>query len=259
MTGADLPLSGRRVLVTRTRAQAEGLVNRLHALGASVVVVPLITTVPIASPEQVIEVAGAIRESPKTHWVAFTSATAVQLVLGAGGTEVLSDMHVAAVGPATAAALDAAHAPELLAEDHDAAGLAKAMLQRGMSNACVWFPSAWGSSGVLVKALRAAGASVTVQHIYRSAMPAQAPERLHAALAGGVDAITLTSGSTARNLVAALGGDQLPRGVQIVCIGEHTATEARAAGLPVHAVATDASMEGLVDAVAGRLALQPLR
>lgn len=260
MTGTDLPLSGRRVLVTRTRAQAEGLVDQLHALGASVVVVPLIATVPIASPDQVIQVAGAIRASPKTQWVAFTSATAVRLVLGAGGSDVLSGMHIAAVGPATAAALDAVeHAPELVAEDHDAGGLAKAMVQRGMSSACVWFPSAWGSSGVLVKALRAAGASVTVQHIYRSAMPDQAPERLHAALASGVDAITLTSGSTARNLVAALSGDPLPRGVQIVCIGEHTATEARAAGLPVHAVAADASMEALVDAVAGRLAPQPLR
>lgn len=259
MTGADLPLAGRRVLVTRTRLQAEGLVDRLHALGASVVVVPLIATVPIASPDQIVQVAGAIRASAKTQWVAFTSATAVRLVLGGAGADVLAGTHVAAVGPATAAALEAAgNPPELVAGDHDAAGLAKAMLERGMSNACVWFPSAWGSSGVLVTALRAAGASVTVQHIYRSAMPDQAPERLHAALAGGIDAITLTSGSTARNLVAALGGDPLPRGVQVVCIGEPTAHEARAAGVPVHAVASDASMEGLVDAVAGRLAPQPL-
>ena len=260
MTDLPLPLAGRRVIVTRTREQAEGLVDRLHAAGASVAVVPLITTMPIADPEAIARVAAEVSIAPAPRWVAFTSATAVRLVLGAVGASALGGVLVAAVGPATAAALDAEGvAADLVASDHDAAGLAAAMLRRGMDGATVWFPVAQGARGGFAEALRAGGAFVTVQHIYRSVMPASAPERLRAAFATGVDAITLTSGSTARNLVEAMGAGGLPAGAVIVCIGERTAAEARAAGLTVHAVAEVASVEGLVSALTECLTPQRLR
>jgi uroporphyrinogen-III synthase len=260
VTAEELPLAGRRIVVTRTRAQAEGLVDRLHDLGASVAVIPLISTVPVATPEDIVRNAAAVRAAPAPRWVAFTSATAVRLVLGGAGTESLTGMLVAAVGPATAAALaNAGVVADLVAEDHDAAGLAKAMLVGGIAGATVWLPAARGASARLSEALAAGGADVAVQTIYRSAMPEAAPARLHAALEQGVDAITLTSGSTARHLAAILGNDPPPLGVAIVCIGEQTASEARAAGLPVHAVAATASAEGLVEAVTECLAPQPLR
>ena len=260
MTDRPRPLAGRRVLVTRTREQAEGLVDRLHEAGASVVIVPLITTVPIADPEAIARIAAEVGTAPSPRWVAFTSATAVRLVVGAVGGAALAGMLVAAVGPATAAALDAeGAAPDLVAGEHDASGLAAAMLDRGMTGATVWVPVAEGARGGLVESLRSSGASVTVQHIYRSVMPVSAPERLCAALAGGIDAITLTSGSTARNLVDALGSMGVPAGVVIVCIGNQTAAEARAAGLTVAAIAAEASVDGLVRALTECLAPQPLR
>ena len=259
MTTQDHPLGGRTVMVTRTREQAEGLVDRLHGLGATVILVPLISTMPIARPEEIVSSAGRIRAAPPPRWVAFTSATAVRLVLGAAGSEALSGVLVAAVGPATASALEAGGlAPDLVATDHDASGLAAAMGTRGIVGATVWFPSAEGAGGTLVKALRTAGATVTVQHLYRSVMPEAAPQRVRAALASGIDAITLTSGSTARHLAEALGGSPLPDGVRIVCIGSETAAGAAAAGLPVHGVANEASAEGLVNALTGCLTPQPL-
>ncbi len=259
MTEPAQPLAGRRVLVTRTREQAEGLVDRLHEAGASVAVVPLIATVPIADPESIKRVAAEVGRAAAPRWVAFTSATAVRLVIGAAGAEALSGMLVAAVGPATAAALEALGvAPDLVATDHEAAGLATAMLERGMAAATIWFPVAEGARRGFAEALRKGGAEVRVQHIYRSSMPPSAPERLHAALEGGIDAITLTSGSTARNLVLALVSDGLPASVAVVCIGEQTATEARLAGLTVQGVAAVASVEGLVEALTECLAPQPL-
>lgn len=260
MTDLTLLLAGRRIVVTRTREQAEGLVDRLHAAGASVAVVPLITTVPIAEPDAIARVAAETAGAAPPRWVAFTSATAVRLVIGAAGADALSGMLVAAVGPATATALEALGAPpDLVAGDHDAAGLAAEMLARGLAGATVWFPVAEGARGGFADVLRDAGASVTVQHIYRTVMPVTAPERLSAALAGGVDAITLTSGSTARNLVQAAGLGGLPRGVAIVCIGEQTADAARRAGLGVSAIAGVASVDGLVTALSECLAPQPLR
>jgi uroporphyrinogen III methyltransferase/synthase len=260
MTGGDLPLAGRRVLVTRTREQAEGLVDRLHALGATVVVVPLITTVPIATPEQIVHSVAELRSGPGPRWVAFTSATAVRLVVGAAGVEALGGLLVAAVGPATAGVLeDAGRTPDLIAAEHDASGLAAAMLRRDMANANVWFPAAEGASEGLVTALSSDGATVRVQHLYRSAMPDAAPGRLRAAIADGVDAITLTSGSTARHLASIVRADTLLAGVAIVCIGDQTASAAKAAGLSVSAVAEVASAQGLAEAVRQCLSTEPLR
>ena len=146
----------------------------------------------------------------------------------------------------------------MVATDHDAAGLAAAMRTRAVDGATVWFPAAEGARDTLAEALRAAGAAVIVQAIYRSAMPEAAAGRVRAALAAGVDAITLTSGSTARHLAAVLEGSPLPSDVRIVCIGDRTAAEAITAGVPVHAVATEPSAEGLLEALTGCLTPQPL-
>lgn len=260
MTESIQPLAGRRILVTRTREQAEGLVDRLHGAGASVVVVPLITTVPVADPDAIVRVSAEMSAAPAPRWAAFTSATAVRLVLGAAGVDAIADMLVAVIGPATAAALeDAGRAPDLIATDHDARGLAAAMLARGVAGASVWFPAAAGARDEFAEALRAEGASVTEQHVYRSVMPNSAPERLRAAFDGGVDAITLTSGSTARHLVEAVGVEGVPAHALIICLGEQTATEARLAGLAVAAVARIASVDGLVEALSECLAPHPLR
>jgi uroporphyrinogen-III synthase len=259
VTASEQSLAGRRIVVTRTRAQAAGIVDLLHGLGATVAVIPLISTVPIATPDEIVQTAAAVRAAPAPRWVAFTSATAVRLVVGAAGAEALSGMLVASVGAATATAIaDAGVRVDLVATPPDGAGLADAMLAHGVDGAAVWFPAAEGASRRLVETLTAGGADVTVQVIYRSAMPDAAPLRLRAALRDGVDAITLTSGSTARNLAAILGNESLPPRVSIVCIGEQTAAEARAAGLPVHGVAATASSEGLVDALTERLCPQPL-
>jgi uroporphyrinogen-III synthase len=260
LTGTPQPLAGRRILVTRTREQAQGLVDRLHEAGAAVVVVPLITTVPVADPDAIARVGAEIRAAPAPRWVAFTSATAVRLVLGAIGIEAIEEMLVAAVGPATAAAVEAeGRVPDLVALEHDAAGLATEMLARGVAGASVWFPVAEGARGGFAEALRAGGALVSEQHVYRSEMPVSAPERLRAAFDGGIEAITLTSGSTARHLVEAVGLDGVPADASIVCLGEQTAIEARRAGLAVRAVARIASVDGLVEALTECLAPQPLR
>ena len=248
------------MLVTRTREQATGLVDRLHAAGASVAIVPLITTVPIADPNSIVRTAGEAQAGASPRWVAFTSATAVRLVLGAAGRGAISGLLVAAVGPATAASLTAEGVdPELVAGEFDADGLARSMLERGVSGGSVWLPVAEGARAGLAEALRTGGAMVTVQRVYRSVMPESAPDRLRAAFAGGVDAITLTSGSTARHLVEALGGEAPPPEAVIVCIGDHTAAAARTAGLAVRAVAGVATVEGLVRALIECLTPQPLR
>lgn len=248
------PLGGRRVLVTRTRERAEGLVDTLHERGAEAVVVPLIATQPIASPDVIAAAADGLAVAPEPRWAVFTSATAVRLVMGVSGAastrERLAGVQLAAVGAATAAAIAAAGAhADVIAAEADAAGLATALEHAGVRGATVWFPAAEAAAPTLPQRLRAAGARVEVQPVYRSVMPADAPRRLGVALEAGLDAVTLTSRSTARNLVRALQGRALPPSTVVACIGEQTASVARAAGVTVTTTADEASAGGLVAAL----------
>ena len=247
MTGGRL--AGRRVLVTRTRERASGLVDALHERGADAVVVPLIATQPLASPEEIATAVRSLTGSPPPRWVVFTSATAVRLALGAAGPDALRHARVAAVGPETAAALRAGGVNADLAGYSDSDALAAALEAAGVRGATVWFPSAEASRPELSARLRAAGAVVMVHPVYRTVMPEDAPRRLAVALDRGIDAVTLTSGSTARHLVRALGERSLPPATVVVCIGERTAREARAVGLDVAAVASTPSAAGLVEAL----------
>jgi uroporphyrinogen-III synthase len=247
---AEPALRGRRIIVTRARDNAAGLVDALHRLGADVVVVPLIATVPLATPAEVGDALIALRQAAPPRWVVFTSATAVRLVLPLAGDDLAGVASVAAVGPDTAEALGEGGIPvELVAAEHAADGLAVELVARGMAGAAVWLPQAQGSRPVLANRLRDAGADVRVTIAYRSEMPAGAPERLARALESPVDAITLTSGSTAENLSRALAGRRLAPGVAVVCIGEQTAEAARLRGIDVAGVAHPSSRAGLIEAL----------
>lgn len=249
------PLAGRRVLVTRTRARAAGIVDALHELGAAVVMVPLIATEPIATPDAIAKAAAAVAGAPAPRWVVFTSATAVRLVLGVLEPAALERVEAAAVGSETAAALGQAGVTVgVIPSRASAEDLAGELVRRGVRGATVWLPVAEGAGNALPDRLRSAGAEVRVLHLYRSVMPPQAPARLAAALRQAPDAVALTSGSTARHLLDALDGRPLPAGLAVACIGERTAEAARAAGLRVDIVASEQTGAGLASAIAGHFA-----
>ena len=235
--------------MTRTRERASGLVDALHDRGAEAVIVPLIATQPLASPDEIAAQAAALAAAPAPRWIAFTSATAVRLTLGVAGPKWLEDVHVAAVGSETAGALLAYGVRADVTGAGDGAALAVELGRFGLRGATVWFPGAEAAGPGFLERLREAGAEVAVQSVYRTVMPGDAPRRLAVALDAGIDAVTLTSGSTARNLVRALGARPLPPGTIVVCIGAQTAHAARGAGLDVTAVAGEPTALGMIAAL----------
>ena len=73
-----------------------------------------------------------------------------------------------------------------------------------------------------------------------------------------IDAVTFTSGSTVRGLVALGRGEPVDlREIPCVCIGRETADEARAAGFLILAVSQTADAASLAAATARALAVQP--
>jgi uroporphyrinogen-III synthase len=113
------------------------------------------------------------------------------------------------------------------------------------------------AGNALAETLRARGASVDDVIAYRTE---EAPEGSRALLraafvAGPVDAVIFTSGSTVRGMsrLAGAEGIDLTR-VPAICIGETTAEAARAAGFEVIDVATDPSARALSETVRTALA-----
>jgi uroporphyrinogen III methyltransferase/synthase len=99
------PLAGRRVVVTRARAQASGMARTLAALGAEVVELPAIRIEPQIDSD---EVGRAVDEIHTYSLICLTSPNGVRLLFDAlhdagRDARALAGATVAAIGPGTAA------------------------------------------------------------------------------------------------------------------------------------------------------------
>ena len=253
----DSPLTGKRVLVTRTIEQAGATAALLRERGAEPVVVPTIEIHPPSDPLPLERaVAGLGRDY---DCVAFTSANAVaetlREVLRQGrGAGAFSATKIAAIGPGTEAAL-AAHGLRADLEPHQfrGEGLAEEMLKRLAAGARVLVPRAKEAREVLPDALRAAGMHVDVVTVYETRKPPQTTADHLAALLerGALDAVMFTSGSTVDNLCDLLGERTaaLLTGVRVASIGPMTTAAAERRGLRVDATASEATVLRLVEAL----------
>jgi uroporphyrinogen-III synthase len=250
----ELPLAGRRVLVTRAVHQAGKLSEGLRALGAIPVEVPVLE---IAPPDSFDFLDEALRQLDRYDWVIFTSANTVRALSKrsaeiAAAAQPKANVKVAAVGEATAtAALEAGWSVTLVPESYVAESLiAHAGGEIGPGSR-VLLARAAVARDVIPDALRAAGATVDVVDAYRNVVPAGTPERLRSALAEGVDAATFTSSSSAEHLAdaAEAAGVAFPfAGVLAVSIGPITSQTLRGVGWEPAAEAEPHDVPGLIAA-----------
>ena len=255
------PLFGKRVLVTRARAQASALSERLTALGAVPIELPAIRILP---PEDGGPLDAAVGRLASYDWTIFTSVNGVASVFDRLATQgwdarAFAGGRVCAIGPATAEALAARglRADRLPAEAV-AEGILASFADEDLAGRCFLLIQGDLARDDLGAGLAARGAAVDAVVAYRTVPETEAdPATLRLVRAGAIDIVTLTSSSTARNLVAALGGDLsgLERSL-IAAIGPITAETARELGLRVGVVAAEHTIPGLVAAlvaVAGRV------
>jgi uroporphyrinogen-III synthase len=252
MTGGplDAPLSGKRILVTRPRAQAGSLCDRLAGLGAQPILFPTIQITPL---DDYGEVDRAVAALADYDWIIFTSVNGVAAFWGrlerSGVRDLPGRLKAAAIGPATARALAqrgrrADYVPQEYVAEAIANGLADVAGKR------ILLPRADLARDALAAQLSRRGADVHVIAVYRT-LPATPDARGLAELRRGVDAITFTSSSTVRNFAALVAWDDLPSPKPaIACIGPITAQAAREAGWPVDVVTREYTTDGLVDALA---------
>jgi uroporphyrinogen III methyltransferase/synthase len=252
------PLFGWRVLVPRTKEQAESVSERLRFHGAVPEVVPTIAVEPPRAPQQMERaVTGLV--TGRYQWVAFTSANAVRAVrekLEEYGLDAraFAGIKVAAVGEQTAAALRRfGIRPDLVPEaEQSSEGLAAVWppyddvldpINR------VLLPRADIATETLVARLTELGWEAEDVTAYRTVRAAPPPAPIREAIkTGGFDAVLFTSSSTVRNLIGIAGK---PHAVTVVAaIGPQTAQTAAEYGLRVDVRAPVPSAVALVDALA---------
>jgi uroporphyrinogen III methyltransferase / synthase len=249
------PLSGKRVLVTRSREQASVLSEQLREQGAEPIEAPVLEIVP---PESFEALDFAIGRLESYDWVVFTSANGVRIFLDrmmALGRDARSfgSARLAAIGPATARELSERFLRvDLVPDEFVAESVAAGMIGLGMEGRRVLLPRADLAREILPEMLETAGAAVDSVVCYRTVLAREDLSRIASMLTkGDIDVVTLASSSTARNLVAGLGDDalQLLSNTLIACIGPITAATARELGLHVGVVAPEHTIPGLVEAI----------
>jgi uroporphyrinogen-III synthase len=253
------------VVVTRARAQASVLVDRLTRLGAAVVELPVIAIEDAADGGEALDAAADRIVGGAYAWVVVTSANAVSRVVGAlDDREVPPSTRWAAVGSSTAKALmTRGIVPDLVPGDAVSDALV-AVFPEAPSPGAAPDPSTAGGRALFVRAervrdvvapgLTAKGWRVDEVVAYRTVAGDVEPGAV--TRARGADAVAFTSSSTVERTVDLLGVDGVP--AVIASIGPVTSGAVRAAGLSVTAEATEHTLDGLVDALADALGEPPV-
>jgi uroporphyrinogen III methyltransferase / synthase len=254
--GDARPLAGRRVLVTRPRAQAGALVDLLEAAGATAILAPAIRIAAPADPAPLHQAASNVAQY---DWIVFASVNAVDALLAAtapaGGAALPA---VAAVGRKTADHLHARGVKVAVVPDEfTAEALVKALTSHAsLHGTRVLLPKSEIGRTSIAEGLRTAGAIVTEVIAYRPVAEAQGrdtPDVRRLLEDRQLDAVTFTSGSAAINFVQIHGAGtvDLLRRTVVAAIGPVTADAVRELGIEVQvqpAIYTAAAMvEALAD------------
>ena len=248
----DRPLSGKRIVVTRTRKQAGALTEQLRGLGADVIELP---TIRIEPPTDLRAFAELVQDAHAYDWIVFTSPNGVSAFFDLfyklyDDAREIGGARIAAIGPATTQRLKDFHLRvDLQPEEFVAESLAREFKKAGgVENLRILIARAEKARDLLPKELSALGAIVDEGFAYRTVPETRddigARRRL---LEEGADLITFTSSSTVENFLAL--GLPWPAKMQVASIGPITSKTARDRGLEVAVEARRHDIPGLVEAI----------
>jgi uroporphyrinogen III methyltransferase/synthase len=260
----DKPLAGKRIVVTRARAQARALAQQIEELGGEVIEFP---TIEIQPPENFSAFDAAVAKIESYDWLMFTSVNAIapflsRLQHGGKTVKMLEHLDVGAIGPETAKEL-AANGISccLVPQRYQAEGILDVVTPDLMRGKRVLIPRAAEAREVLPNTLRKWGAGVDVLVAYRTAVPVVDVEPLAKRIRRReVQVITFTSSSTVKNFVRLFNRQNLAEivnGSAIACIGPVTAYTVEQLGGHAAIVATEFTIPGLVSAIVDHFESRP--
>ena len=253
----NLPLFGRRIVVTRRTGQAGKFAKRLAELGADVLEVP---TIRLTLPTERDAIVDCLLELNAYDWLVFTSANGVTAFFDLffkrfHDMRDIGGARIAAVGPATAAKLRELHLQvDLTPEEATAKKLAGAFAKfESVENLKMCLLRAEVANRELPEALEELGAIVDDIAIYKTVAetedPAGAGARL---LTEGADWVTFTSSSTVEHFHRRFDLPKLAKRfpqLKIASIGPETTKTIDSLGLKPAIEAKDHTTDGLIAAL----------
>lgn len=229
------PLWGRRVLVTRAREQASELATALRGQGAIPIEIP---TIELRPPRSFAPLDRALKRIAHYDWVFFTSANGVQhfcarLTRKGMDARTLAGLRVAAIGPATAAAVKTfGIKPDFIATDPRAEGLLSGFQAKKIRDQNILIARAEQGREILPEMLKKRGARVTVVSCYCSVAPVVSRRPLQQLIdQEPPDLVVFASSSMAKNFITLLGKNptrlRKARQIPAACIGPITRQTAK--------------------------------
>lgn len=223
-----LPLHGKTIVVTRPKARAGTLAQKLRRRGANVIEAACIET---AEREDTQPLADALQQPH--DWAVFTSPAGVPAAVHAlrrlgRDLRALYGMKIAAIGKGTADALASyGLTADLVPAQYDGEHLADALIAAMPSGGSALLLRAKQGGQILPEKLAAAGIRVTDVPLYDTVHRCDKADALRSMLAAGkIDAVTFTSVSTVEGFREAVGGTD-DTAFTAFCIGAQTAEAAK--------------------------------
>ena len=251
-------LAGLKILITRPAGGSQVFSEKLRRLGATTIELPTIEIVPARSKTMLDQ---SIRNISNYEWVIFTSVNGVVFFIDrmrqlGEAMDALRRVKIAAIGPATAAYVEkSAKKPDYMPKEFLSEEIAKGL--GDVKGKRILLPRADIASRKLPTILTENGATVDEVTTYETVIPQDLSlNRLQSVLGQGVDLITFTSPSTVRNLAQVAGPtglEALIKNAKVACIGPVTADAAKALGVHVDIVASNHSVDHLVEAIVNEI------
>ncbi len=249
------PLFGKRILVTRARAQASGFADLLEARGAQVIQFPTIEIQPV-------DVNSAYINSVNEYdWIVFTSINAVEIFyerLRENGKDVraFGTSKICAVGPKTVEVLNRIGIQPDFVPSHSRGSTIAAEIG-DVRDKKILLPRAKIATADLPNGLSEKGALVDDVPLYDTVKVASGGDKKRDEiradlLNGGIDLVTFTSSSTVTNFLEMFSSHApavLLADVKVAVIGPTTQKTAVGYGVQVDVIAKNASVESLVEAI----------
>lgn len=254
------PLFGTQVLVTRPKERISSLAKQMRELGAQVIEMPSIDTVPMSrleetGKERMFEAMEEVSNRKDKVCIGFTSPQGVKHFFGQMGILKLDmrtllsnpNLTFAVIGQGTRKALECYGIfPEYMPEEYSAKALGALLAQKLEKDTTLYlFRAETGSLDLLeeLDGVVEVKDIPTYRTVYKKGGSVM-DKMIQAFSEGQIDYVTFTSASTVKGFVNSFETVDFTK-VHALCIGEQTAKEAAAYGMQI-SISKEATMDSMI-------------